>query len=255
MNEQYGALAQLYDDLMYDAPYEDWSQYIIAQLCASGVEPGADLLEYACGTGNVTLPLAKAGYHVTAVDASEEMLFCAQEKTRKNALRVNYVCEDMCRFRLNRPACAAVCACDGVNYLLTDAELRRFFEQTYANLQEDGIFLFDISSAYKLENILGNEFYYDDGEDKTYFWQNRFDSERKTVTMELTFFTRQDGDIYERRDEIHVQRAWKSAEIEAMLCDTGFANIKVHGFLTGDEPCAQEERIQFQAVKKGKNNE
>lgn len=255
MNEQYKALARLYDDLMYDAPYEDWSQYVIAQLRANGVEPGADILEYACGTGNMTLPLAKEGYHITAVDASEEMLFYAQEKTRKNAMKVNYVCENMCCFRLNKPARAAVCACDGVNYLLTDAELRRFFERAHANLQEGGIFLFDISSSYKLKNILGNEFYYDDGEDETCFWQNQFDRKSKTVTMELTFFTRQDGDVYERKDEIHVQRAWESGEIESMLYSAGFTNVRAYGFLTETEPGEQEERIQFQAVKEGKSNE
>ena len=86
-------------------------------------------------------PGKKAGYRITAVDSSEDMLFRAQEKTRKNALKVNYACEDMCRFRLNRPVCGAVCACDGVNYLLAEAELRCFFERTYANLRENGVFV------------------------------------------------------------------------------------------------------------------
>ncbi|WP_082989417.1 class I SAM-dependent DNA methyltransferase [Christensenella intestinihominis] len=255
MNKQYSALARLYDDLMYDVPYEEWSRYIIELLIGENAGPGAEVLEYACGTGNLTLPLARAGYHITAVDASEEMLFCAQEKTRRNALQVNYACGDMCCFRLNKPARAAVCACDGVNYLLTEAELQRFFEQAYANLQARGVFLFDISSAYKLRHILGNEFYYDDGEDETCFWQNRFNEKSKTVRMELTIFIRRDGASYERQDETHVQRAWERAEIERMLRDAGFAEVTAYGFLSGNEPERKEERIQFCAVKKETNDE
>lgn len=255
MSEQYSALARLYDDLMYDAPYEEWSRYIIELLHREGVEPGAEILEYACGTGNLTLPLAKAGYRITAVDSSEDMLFRAQEKTRKNALKVNYACEDMCRFRLNRPVFGAVCACDGVNYLLAEAELRCFFELTYANLRENGVFLFDISSAYKLRNILGNEFYYDDGEAETCFWQNRFDDRSKTVRMELTIFIHRGGACYERQDETHVQRAWECAEVMRALHDAGFTEIEAYGFLSGDKPAGQEERIQFCAVKRRTVNE
>ena len=137
---------------MYDVSYETWADYLLGFLKEQGIGKGERILEYACGTGNITLPLAKAGYHVIALDAVEEMLFIAQEKTRKKAQQVEYVCGDMERFVLNRPARAAVCACDGVNYLPDKDALRRFFRCVHTNLQENGLFLFDISSAYKLEN-------------------------------------------------------------------------------------------------------
>ncbi|MEG2624782.1 MAG: class I SAM-dependent methyltransferase [Christensenella sp.] len=253
MNEQYSVLARIYDKLMYDVSYEVWADYIIKLLHQNAVEHGAAVLEYACGTGNITLPLAREGYHVTAMDASEEMLFCAQEKTRKSALQVNYACNDMQDFRLNKSVKAAVCACDGVNYLLQAEDLQRFFENAYKNLDNQGVFLFDISSAYKLRHILGNEFYYDDGENETYFWQNSFDEQSSIVKMELTLFAAKNG-LYERYDEIHLQRAWEQSEIEIALKKAGFSEITAYGFGTTKPPCEKDERIQFMAIRGEKVN-
>jgi SAM-dependent methyltransferase len=41
---------------------------------------GGPVLELACGTGRITLPLAGAGFHVTGVDRSEAMLRIARGK-------------------------------------------------------------------------------------------------------------------------------------------------------------------------------
>lgn len=38
------------------------------------------ILDVACGTGNVTLPLVQKGYDLIGVDLSEEMLTVAQQK-------------------------------------------------------------------------------------------------------------------------------------------------------------------------------
>ena len=43
-------------------------------------EVGGPILELACGTGRIALPLAKAGLHVTGVDRSEAMLTIARRK-------------------------------------------------------------------------------------------------------------------------------------------------------------------------------
>ena len=54
MSEQYSALAGIYDALMYDVSYAGWAEYLMDILNARGIREGANLLEYACGTGNIT---------------------------------------------------------------------------------------------------------------------------------------------------------------------------------------------------------
>ncbi|HBU13255.1 MAG TPA: hypothetical protein DEB31_11240 [Clostridiales bacterium] len=245
---QYSGMACVYDSLMVDVAYGEWAAYIRTLLEKREITGGL-LLEYACGTGNITVPLARAGYEVIAVDRSEEMLNEARAKVRACAADAQFVCEDMTRLKVNRRADAAVCACDGVNYLLTEEAVREFFSNAFLNIRPDGVFLFDISSAVKIREELGNEFFYDDGENRTLFWQNEYDARTKQVCMELTLFIKE-GQAYRRVDELHRQRAWEQDEITKMLAYAGFSQIEVFDFLTERQPGENARRLQFCAVKK-----
>ncbi|MDL2237566.1 methyltransferase domain-containing protein [Christensenellaceae bacterium OttesenSCG-928-K19] len=246
--EQYEALASVYDELMYDVPYKKWADYIVLLLEKNGV-PNGKVLEYACGTGNITLGLAQAGFDLVATDVSPEMLDVARAKLRAAAYNPQFVCADMAKVWLENAADAAVCACDGVNYLLDKKKLESFFARVQQNLKPHGVFLFDISSAYKLETLLGNEFFYDDGDTQTVFWQNSYDKAGRRVTMEITLFIKNEQ-VYHRLEETHVQRAWMMDELEAALIKSGFDVMGVFGFLTEEKPDADVERIQFVAKKK-----
>ena len=250
MKEQYSELAKAYDNLMYDVPYKEWAQYILRLIEKyGGVEKApVEILECACGTGNITLELLRAGLEVVGVDIEHEMLNIAAGKLRKNAVSAQLVCADMVEFKLNKPVDAVVCACDGVNYVLTEERLQLFFANTYGNMKEKGIFLFDISSEYKLNEILGDNFYFDDADDQTVFWQNSIDKKRSAITMELVLFIKT-GDCYTRQDERHVQHVWKIQEIVRMLEQAGFSDVKAYGFGTELPSMPEDERIQFVAIK------
>ena len=79
--ESYRYLAGIYDMCLYDVDYEEWYRYIKGLLDECGVS--GDVIETACGTGNLTQYLAR-DYDVIAVDRSEEMLSQAREKLRKS---------------------------------------------------------------------------------------------------------------------------------------------------------------------------
>jgi ubiquinone/menaquinone biosynthesis C-methylase UbiE len=46
----------------------------------AGVEPGMDVLDVACGTGNAAIPAAQAGARVTGLDLYADMLAVARER-------------------------------------------------------------------------------------------------------------------------------------------------------------------------------
>ncbi|MEG0835072.1 MAG: class I SAM-dependent methyltransferase [Christensenellaceae bacterium] len=243
MNNQYNFLAKVYDELMYDIDYTQWADYLLTFL-----KERKNIIEYACGTGNITTQLVRKGCEVIAVDSSEQMLDIAMQKTKKAAQDIRYVCEDMCELKLHKKMQAAVCACDGVNYILTETNLERFFENVFCNLEERAVFLFDISSAYKLKEILGDEFFYDDGDEQTYFWQNSFDEKTKILSMNITLFIAQNT-VYQRFDECHTQRAWSIEEIFQALEKAGFKEIKAYEFETKNKIKDDTQRIQIAAVK------
>ena len=57
----------------------------------AGVEPGMDLLDVACGTGNATLPAAKAGARVTGLDFAPALLEVARERAADAMVEIDFV--------------------------------------------------------------------------------------------------------------------------------------------------------------------
>lgn len=249
MENSYQFLSQVYDKLMYDVDYDAYSDYIAQLLGQEGIEQGV-LYEAACGTGNLSFRLSKRGYQVYAFDKSPHMLEIAQQKARENGQRILFGQQDMAHIEFARRADAVVCGIDGVNYLSQLGQAKAFFEGAYSILKPRGMLIFDISSHYKLTEVLADQFFYEDGEDITYFWNNSWDREAMEVTMEITLFVRQQDGRYVRRDEAHIQRAYESQELKQMLKEAGFAGIRAYGYLSDNAPEPQEMRIVFVAIKK-----
>ena len=246
MGESYGKFASVYDTLMRDADYAGWSAYLMVLLEDHG---GAHtVLDCACGTGEFAIRLAREGYSVTGLDASDDMLRVAQDKARAQGLTIPFVCQDMRRLSLHRPVDALLCACDGVNYLTGMADVRAFFKSAAAAIKPGGLFLFDISSRYKLERVLGGNTFGEAGEDCTYLWRNRYDEKSRLCEMELTCFVKR-GTLYGRFDERHVQRAHSVRELTGALEAAGFGRVAVYAAFTKESPMPETERIQFCAVR------
>ncbi len=242
----YGKFAALYDRLMAQVDYQAWGEYLQQLLQQAGAEAGARVLDCACGTGEITLRLCQAGYQLTGLDASLDMLQIAQEKSRLAGLRIPFIQQDMRRIALHRPVDAIVCACDGVNYLTAMGDVRAFFRAAHAALKPSGVLLFDISSRYKLSHILGDHLFGEDQEDCAYLWQNIYDPQNHLCEMQLTFFQRQ-GTLYERFCERHVQRAHSARELITALESSGFGQVQVYEAFTQSSPGPQAERLQFTA--------
>ena len=244
MNEAYSAFAAGYDRMMGDVDYDGWADYIDGFLKESGAK---SVLECACGTGSLTVRLARRGYSVTGSDLSEDMLMVARQKALNAGLRfLPFVCQDMRRIALHKPVDAVVCACDGVNYLLDGAE--EFFRAAYKVLKPGGLLLFDVSSAYKLSAILANNTFAATGEDWAYIWENTYHPRLNRVDMLLTGFLKQ-GANYARFEEHHSQRAYKEEELRSSLKSCGFGDIEVYEAFTRRGPAGTSERLQFTARK------
>ena len=235
----YGKFAGLYDPLMKDVDYDRWAEYIASFL----PEGSLRIADCACGTGEITIRLAKMGYTLTGIDISEDMLRIAAEKARKSALKLPFICQNMAELQLHRPQDAIVCACDGVNYLDSVEQVGRFFSAAYAVLKPNGLLLFDISSRHKLENVLDcNTFAEDDGE-RAYIWKNCYDPESRLISMELSFYEKQ-GELYRRFEESHIQRAHEEKELLSAMEKAGF-DAAAYGFLTRRQAAEDCQRIQF----------
>ena len=106
-----------------------------------------------------------------------------------------------------------------------------------------------MSSAYKLEKVLGNGFFGEERDEVAYLWFNKWNPEKCTVQMDLTFFRQEEGGLYRRFTETHTQRAHDPERLKELLTACGFSNIKIYGDRTFEAPAADEMRIHSAAVR------
>lgn len=247
MVDQYCGFAYLYDRLMEDVDYEDWANYVEKVMVQNRNKP-QKILEIACGTGNVTIPLAKKGYNILGLDISKDMLMIAKNKALEDNINILFIEQDMIDLEVEEKFDCILSMCDGINYIVDINDLRKVFQGVYNALDDGGVFIFDISSYYKIKNILGNNTFGENLEDICYLWENYFDEGSNTIEMDLTFFI-QDGKYYKKEEEYHVQRAYEVEEIIKILNQLDFKDIKVYDGFTFDSPKDDSERIFFVAKK------
>ena len=246
----YTAFARVYDALMAQVDYAAWSAHYDRLLKACGVPAGGKIVECACGTGSLTIPLRRMGWRMTGVDLSEDMLAAAMEKARAAGLTIPFIRQDMQRLAVPGRADGVLATCDGVNYLNTPDKARAFFAAAHAALKPGGALVFDLSTPEKLKNTLGNHTLFSDDEEIAYIWRNAWDEQTVCVTLSLTIFRRRADGAYDRLEERQVQRAHSRAEIRAWLREAGFEQVHMYGRQRLSPPRQGDDRWHVTAVRK-----
>ena len=244
----YTDFALVYDRLMRDVNYNAWSNYYQQILSYYNVSVKT-ICECACGTGNITLCLAKNGFQMIGVDNSPDMLFQASQKSRKASLQIPFINQNMTNLQLHRPVDSVLCTNDGLNYLKNEDELYEFFTRAKESLKPGGILSLDLSTPYKLKYVLGNNCICEDAEDFSFHWQNEYHEDKASVDMFLSIFIAQKNGLYQRLSELQVQYAHSKETIETALKEAGFHSIKFFGNKNLEEPLPNETRW-FIAAKK-----
>lgn len=248
-SSQYQSLSQVYDQLMGDVNYPKWAEYLVGLMQEQGEDP-INILELGCGTGNITLQLLEKGYEVVGIDISEEMLEIAREKTQHFGDKIILLAQDITKldFDVYEIDCV-VMANDTFNYITDKNKIKKLLEYLHPRLKVGGQLIFDISSYHKLKNTLGNNVFGESFEDMAFLWENYFDEASEQVTMEINIFSKQAG-LYKRETETHIQKAYHTNEIEKILQDIGYRNIRIYGDFNKKTPIIENaQRIFFSCVR------
>lgn len=243
----YGEFAKIYDELINeDINYDEMVERILEICNLYNVELN-DYLDIACGTGNVTIRIAKYFKNIYGVDLSEDMLREAFDKFKEARIKGKIICQDMTELSLNKEFDLITSVLDSTNYITNLNDLQNYFNGVYNHLKSNGLFIFDINSYYKLSEILGNNIYTYSEEDVFYTWENVF--EDSLLSMFLTFFVKK-GDLYERFEEEHLERAYTEKELEQELKKANLEVIAKFDGYTENYVQANTERIVYVIRKK-----
>ena len=173
-------------------------------------------MDLACGTGRLTLELARRGYELIGVDRSPEMLAQAAEKCRGvRPVEPIFLQQSMDKLDLYGTIDACVCCLDSVNYMTRPAALAQAFRRVHTFLMPGGVLLFDINTPEKLRGLDGQVFL-DEREDAYVVWRAEFSPRRNLCTYGLDLFTLEADGRWSRREEVHEEYAYEPAQLEEL---------------------------------------
>lgn len=247
----YNRFARAYDDMMSHVDYRRWVNYVGDLFKLYGVQP-ARVLDLACGTGSVAIPMAQHGYDVVGIDRAPGMLEVAEDKADQSQVDIDWREGDMRDLGIEAEFDAVICLYDSVNYMLSASELRMAFESVGRALRPGGIFIFDVISERNIVRHFHSKTFAENHPEYTFIWKNVYTKYDKVCRTEITFFYRGEDKTFRRSVETHVQKIFELRDIRAALKHAGLKYLSAFDAWTFTKYDRHSDRINVTARKDGK---
>ena len=194
------------------------------------------VVDVGCGAGPLTRELAGAGFEVTGIDASDELLAIA----RAEVADARFIHGSA--YEVALPECEAIAA---VGEPLTyhesddDARVAGFFRKAAEVLPPGGMLIFDLIETG--EPSLAGRFW-TSGEDWAVLAETEEDQKERTLVRRIETFRRV-GELYRRGREVHRVRLFDAAVLTAQLAQCGFTTEKAEAY--GEQKLGPRRRAFF----------
>jgi SAM-dependent methyltransferase len=210
---------------------------------------GHRVLELACGTGRLTIPIAKSGVEIVGLDMAPSMLAHARVKAEAAGVKIEFVEGDCRDFDLGRKFVLIFMAFNSMQHLHNYESLAALFRSVRRHLAEDGRFVFDVFNP-KVEILartsgerrLEREYQDPDGKGKMAFeFSSTYDDAAQVSHIQCYFVRRgPNGEALEERvEEMHL-RSFFPQELDLLVRSQGFEIVEKFGnferklFASGD---------------------
>jgi len=132
-----------WDGRHYDLDNKDFVEdipFYARQISSHGVP----VLELACGTGRVTIPLAEKGIDITGLDIAEPMLAQARAKSAARKLPIQWIKADCRKFAIRRRFKVILFPFNSLGHLHDRESVEQCFARVREHLDDDGRFIIDM---------------------------------------------------------------------------------------------------------------
>jgi len=246
----YEGLAKFYDEYTADMDRKKLLKFILAcfkkygnrgiKMLSMGeandaAADGTDIdnsklvIDVGCGTGVLTCMMAELGFDMTGLDLSPEMLYKAEENAGKAGVSPMWLCQDMTKIDTYGSYAAMICTYDGVNHLTTRQKLHKFLSRSINFVDPGGLLIFDYLTPEYFKNRIDGKINVDDGEEGTCIWQGKYDEKKETCCYGVTCYNQTDEGLYERVDDVVVEKAWTQDIVNEELANAGYKILKITG--------------------------
>ncbi len=244
MQKVFGTYGEYYDILYSDKDYEqecDFLQEIFKKLATGPVKT---ILDAGCGTGGHSIPLAKRGYNVTGIDASQVMITKARQKAKGKSSNLTFHSLDIRDFDLEKKFDACISMFAVLNYLTETRDIQKALESIKRHLKPNSIFTFDFWNGLAVLRIMPSV--------RIKAMETKGRRIIRTVHPEMdtlhhickshyhVLVTKGDKVLAEFK-ETHVVRYFFPQEIAHYLDDAGFELVKLCPFLRLDGKVDENE--------------
>lgn len=140
-NEEYFYISgQHYDNMIKSRNTYEAIPFYIKQ----AKKYGGPILDLACGTGRITIPISKEGIQIVGLDFSVKMLEQAKRNSKDNNVEIEWVEVDMTDFNLNRKFSTITMPAAAMNWVLENKGIENCLNSIKDHLNQDGKFIFSV---------------------------------------------------------------------------------------------------------------
>lgn len=256
----YGLMAERWAEFINDAREIPFFLQRIAQY-------GQPVLDAACGTGRVLLPLLRAGIDIDGNDISRDMLHYCQSKAAREGLNLNLYNYSMHAIELPRKY-KTIYICDSFDLAGSRENDLETLRRCYSHLEDGGALVLNIQAEYTSAeswNLWLPEYrralpqpWPDKGEGRVasdgsvHFAQFRLlniDPLEQTYTRQVRLEKWSNGGLIASEEYTLRGNIYFKSELLLMLKVAGFREITVHGDYTDSPVTADHDEIVFTAIK------
>ncbi len=208
---EYDLLATFYDAFIDPEVYKEYIS-LIERYTSSGT-----VLDIGCGTGTLSIELAKSGYTVVATDLSEEMLQIVSYRAKEEDVKLEIALYDMLD-PIDFEFDTVIASMDVINHL-TDLEDVEFgFTNIYNSMNSNAIFIFDVLSSEYIDALDG---YVEDSKDFNFHWECQKGDKEHSIIHTVTINVEGEEQEVKIYEETH-----DNEEYENILQKIGFKVIE-----------------------------
>ena len=196
----------------------------LEQIVLSRLPVTARILDLGCGCGHLAQQLNIRGYQVTGIDASQGLL----DYARKNAPESQFILSDIRNFDLP-PTFDAVLSNDVLLFILNNEDLTAVFQNVYAAMRDNSLFVFTIPLTDWLheaaQNKTFNHVYVND--ECSLIELFYYKPEQRMWEIQVTGFEMVENS-WKRLDTTWLRKDHFLAEVQSSLEKVGFTDINYY---------------------------